>query len=90
MKSFVDLNGLGIWISRTLNADILYLSVFGTLDLADDVVPLAEEGEPFVQYGLLLVIEIIPLWYTLFGLEGRACEGTRSVLTGEDYYCQLM
>lgn len=48
------------------------LGVLRAFDLANNVVSLAEEGVPFVQYGLLLVLQVIPLGNTVLGLERRA------------------
>lgn len=62
-----------------------HLVVRGTLNLSNDVVPLAEESEPLVQNGLLLVLEIIPLGDAIFGLEGRGGEGPRGVLSCKHY-----
>lgn len=63
-------------------------SVLSALDLPNNVVALAEEGKPFIQYSLLLVLQVVPFRYTIFGLQGGACEGTGGVLAGEYYISQ--
>lgn len=65
------------------------LCVCSTLDLANDVVSLAEEGEPFVQDNLVLVLEVIPFWNAVLWLEGGFGERTRRVLAGEDWFLSV-
>ena len=59
--------------------------VRSALDLAFDVVALAEESEPVVEHLLVLVREVRPIRTTLLRLERRLSESARSVLTSEDF-----
>lgn len=59
--------------------------VRSALDLAFDVVALAEEGEPVVEYFLVLVREVRPIRTALLRLERGLSESTRSILAGEDF-----
>lgn len=61
------------------------LGVLRTLDLADNVVPLAEESEPLVQHGLLLVLQVIPLGHAVLRLERRSSQSARGVFAGENW-----
>ena len=59
--------------------------VRSALDLAFDVVALAEESEPVVEHLLVLVRKIRPIGTALLRLERRLSESARSVLAGEDF-----
>lgn len=59
--------------------------VVGAVHDADDVVPLAEEGDPVVQHALLLFVQVLPLGVDVAGLGGRLCQGAGGVLAGEDF-----
>ena len=61
------------------------LCVRSALDLAFDIVALAEESEPVVEHLLVLVREIRPIGTALLRLEGRLSESARSVLSSEDF-----
>jgi hypothetical protein len=55
------------------------------LDLAFDIVALAEESEPVVEHLLVLIREVRPIRTALLRLERRLSESARSVLAGEDF-----
>ena len=59
--------------------------VRSALDLAFDVVALAEESEPVVEHLLVLIREIRPIRTALLRLERRLSESARSILPGEDF-----
>ena len=59
--------------------------VRSALDLAFDVVALAEEGEPVVEYFLVLIREVRPIRTAFLRLERRLSESTGSILAGEDF-----
>ena len=61
------------------------LCVGSALDLAFDVVALAEESEPVVEHLLVFVREVRPIGTALLRLERRLYEGARSVLASEDF-----
>lgn len=69
-RSILRLSNLGISIGRT--------------DLANDVIPLAEESVPLVQHGLVLVFEVCPLGDAVFGLQAGGGKGARGILAGKD------
>ena len=70
--------------TKWIEAQLLDLFKVGrTLDLADDVVPLGEKGDPVVQDALLLVVEVLPLGGHVLGLGGRLGQCPRSVLASE-------
>ena len=54
-------------------------------DLANDIIPLAEEGIPLIQNGLVLVFKIRPVGDAVFGLQARHCKGARGILASKDY-----
>lgn len=58
--------------------------VRGTLDLPHDVVPLAEECEPFVQHRLLLLGQIVPVRSAVLRFEGGTGKSARGILASED------
>lgn len=58
--------------------------VRSALDLAFNVVALAEEREPVVEHLLVLIREVRPIGTALLRLERRLSESARSVLAGED------
>lgn len=58
--------------------------VGSALDLAFDVVALAEESEPVVEHLLVLIREVRPIRTALLRLERRLSESARSVFTSED------
>lgn len=60
-------------------------SVRRALDLAFDVVALAEEREPIVEHLLVLVGQVGPIGSALFGLERRLSQSARCVLAGKDW-----
>lgn len=55
------------------------------LDLAHDVVPLAEEGEPLAQHRLRLVRQIVPVWSAVLGLQRRLRQRAGRIFACE--YC---
>jgi hypothetical protein len=59
--------------------------VRSALDLAFDIVALAEESEPVVEHLLVLVRKIRPIGTALLRLERRLSESARSILAGEDF-----
>lgn len=59
--------------------------VRSALDLAFDVVALAEESEPVVEHFLVLVREIRPIRTALLRLEGGLSQSARGILPGEDF-----
>ena len=59
--------------------------VRSALDLAFDVVALAEESEPVIEHLLMLVREIRPIRTALLRLQRRLSESARSILAGEDF-----
>lgn len=60
-------------------------SVLRAFDLADDIVPLAEESEPLIEHGFLLVIQVIPLGHAIPRLERRSSQSAGGILAGEDW-----
>lgn len=54
-------------------------------NLANDVVPLSKEGYPIREHALLLVVEILPLWPDIFGLDARLGESSARIFTCEYY-----
>ncbi len=63
---------------------------FHLRDLSDDVVALAEEREPLIQYVLLLVSQILPLGLRVFLLGARQRKRPGSVFAGEDCKVHLV
>ena len=59
--------------------------VRSALDLAFDVVALAEESEPVIEHLLMLVRKVRPVRTALLRLERRLSESARSVLASEDF-----
>jgi hypothetical protein len=56
----------------------------GSLHLAHDIVALAEKGEPLAQHGLVLILQVTPLGYTVFFFKRGGCESARGILARED------
>ena len=69
---------------------LLESRVRSALDLAFDVVALAEESEPVIEHLLVLIREVGPIRTALLRLEGRLSESARSVLAGEDLRQTIM
>ena len=65
--------------SRLLNPLLL------PLNLANDIIALAEEGEPLSQHGLVLFLEIAPLGHAVLGFEGGGRQRAGRVFACE--YC---
>jgi len=61
------------------------LIVCSILHLSDDIVSLAEEGKPFTQHRLLLIIQIIPIRPAILRLQRRAGKGPGRILSSENY-----
>lgn len=59
--------------------------VGSALDLAFDVVALAEECEPVVEHFLVLVREVRPIGTALLRLERRLPKSARGILASEDF-----
>ena len=55
------------------------------LHLSNNVVSLAEEGEPLIQHGLLFVVQIIPIGSAVLWLQRRTCQTPRWVLSCKDW-----
>jgi hypothetical protein len=66
------------------------LCVGSALDLAFDVVALAEESEPVVEHLLVLIGQVRPIRTALLRLERRLSESARSVLASEDFEAILL
>lgn len=47
------------------------IQVVGTFDFSYNIISLAEELEPVIEYSLLLVVQVIPIRHTFVGLERR-------------------
>jgi hypothetical protein len=62
-----------------------FSSVRRALNLALDVVPLAEKGVPVVEDFLVLVGEVVPIGSGFLLLQGGLRESSRGVLAGEDW-----
>jgi hypothetical protein len=62
----------------------LFSGVGRTLDLAFDVVSLAEESEPVVEHLFVLVRQIRPVGSAFLGLEGGLPQSAGGVFAGED------
>ena len=71
-------------LTQRLASPSWMIHIIRPLNLAHNVVPLAEEFEPIVQHRLLFFVQIVPVGDAFFGFQGAGGEGAGRVFAGED------
>jgi len=62
----------------------LWSWIVSSLNFADNIISLAKECIPFAQDCLVHVLQIMPFWYAILGLQAGYGEGSGWILAGEN------